>query len=175
MTLHFSACQAVPLKEELELLQKYVDIEQTRFGDRLTVSMHIDPETLDAQVPQLLLQPLVENAIRHGVAPNSRVGWIAIHAVRSGDDLSMEVRDSGNGLPPERLVALNRGVGLENTRARLEHLYRSSFRFAFTNLKEEFCVTVRIPFQLAPVEDRTERVNKRAPYDFEDPRRCRRR
>ncbi len=162
MTLHFSGCQAVPLKDELELLQKYVDIEQTRFGDRLTVSMHVDPETLDAQVPQLLLQPLVENAIRHGVAPNARAGWIAIHAVRAGDDLDIEVRDSGDGLPPDRLVALNRGVGLENTRARLEHMYRSSFRFAFTNLKEGFCVTVRIPFQIAPLEDRTEGVSTSA-------------
>jgi signal transduction histidine kinase len=162
MTLHSSACQAVPLKDELELLQKYVDIEQTRFGDRLTARMHIEPETLDAQVPQLLLQPLVENAIRHGVAPNSRPGWIAIHAERIGDDLSIEVRDSGNGLPPERLVALNRGVGLENTRARLEHMYPSSFRFGFTNLKEGFCVTVRIPFQIAPLEDQTGRMNTSA-------------
>ena len=162
MTLHVSGCQAVPLKEELELLQKYVDIEQTRFGDRLTVDMHIDPETLDAQVPQLLLQPLVENAIRHGVAPNSRPGWIAIHASRKGDDLTIEVRDSGNGLPPERLVALNRGVGLDNTRARLEHMYRSRFRFVFTNLKDGFCVTVGIPFQEGPLEDQSERVSSSA-------------
>jgi signal transduction histidine kinase len=162
MTLHVSGCQAVPLKEELELLQKYVDIEQTRFGDRLTVDMHIDPETLDAQVPQLLLQPLVENAIRHGVAPNSRPGWISIHASRRGDDLTIEVRDSGNGLPPERLVALNRGVGLDNTRARLEHMYRSRFRFVFTNLKDGFCVTVGIPFQDGPLEDQTEQVSTSA-------------
>jgi sensor histidine kinase YesM len=161
MTLHFTG-QAVPLKEELELLQKYVEIEQTRFGDRLTVTMHIDADTLDAQVPQLLLQPLVENAIRHGVGPNARPGWIAVHASRRGDDLEIDVRDSGNGLSPDRLVALNRGVGLENTRARLEHMYPSRFRFEFTNLKEGFSVTIGIPFQRTPLEGHAERVETSA-------------
>ena len=82
MTLHKSGIQEVPLKEELEVLEKYVEIEQTRFGNRLKIEMHIQPETLDAQVPSLLLQPLVENAIRHGIAPNARPGWIAVHASR---------------------------------------------------------------------------------------------
>ena len=77
MTLHTSSTQEVPLKEELDVLQKYLEIEQTRFGNRLSVEMHIEPETLDAQVPNLLLQPLVENAIRHGIAPHARPGWIA--------------------------------------------------------------------------------------------------
>ena len=83
MTLHTSGTQEVPLKDELDVLQKYLEIEQTRFGNRLRVDMHIEPETLDAQVPNLLLQPLVENAIRHGIAPNARPGWIAIHARRA--------------------------------------------------------------------------------------------
>ena len=82
--------------------------------------MHIEFEALDALVPNLLLQPLVENAIRHGIAPHSRPGWIAIHAAREGARLTIEIRDSGNGLPPDRLTALNRGVGLGNTRARLD-------------------------------------------------------
>ena len=148
MTLHTSGTQEVPLKDELDVLQKYVEIEQTRLGDRLHVNMHIHPETLDAQVPNLLLQPLVENAIRHGISPNARPGWIAIHAERTGSQLTIQIRDSGNGLPPDRLMALNRGVGLENTRARLEHLYRSAYQFAFSNLERGFCVTVRIPFQI---------------------------
>ena len=148
MTLHKSSIQEVPLKEELDVLQKYVEIEQTRFGDRLNVEMHIPPEVLDAQVPSLLLQPLVENAIRHGIAPNARPGWLAVHAQREGDELVLQVRDSGDGLPPERLMALNRGVGLDNTRSRLEHLYHGRYQFTFSNLERGFCVTIRIPFQV---------------------------
>jgi signal transduction histidine kinase len=147
MTLHKSGIQEVPLKEELDVLQKYVEIEQTRFGSRLNVEMHVQPEVLDAQVPSLLLQPLVENAIRHGIAPNTRPGWIAVHASRDDNDLLLQIRDSGDGLPPDRLMALNRGVGLDNTRARLEHLYRDRYEFTFSNLERGFCVTIRIPFQ----------------------------
>jgi len=147
MTLHKSGIQEVPLKEELDVLQKYVEIEQTRFGNRLNVEMDVQPETLDAQVPSLLLQPLVENAIRHGIAPNARPGWIAVQASRDHEELLLEIRDSGDGLPPDRLMALNRGVGLDNTRARLEHLYPHKYQFTFSNLERGFCVTIRIPFQ----------------------------
>jgi two-component sensor histidine kinase len=148
MTLHKSGIQEVSLKEELDVLQKYVEIERTRFGNRLNVEMHVQPETLDAQVPSLVLQPLVENAIRHGIAPNARPGWIAVHAERESDELVLQVLDSGDGLPPDRLMALNRGVGLDNTRARLEHLYRERFEFTFSNLERGFCVTIRIPFEV---------------------------
>src|SRR5262249_46824433 len=120
----------------------------TRFGNRLQVAMHIDPEVLDARVPNLLLQPLVENAVRHGIAPHLRPGSIAIHAAREASRLKIDIVDSGAGLPPDRLMALNRGVGLENTRARLEHLYPSQHRFTFSNLDDGFCVTVVIPFNL---------------------------
>ena len=146
MTLHKSGIQEVSLKEELDVLGKYVEIERTRFGNRLSVEMNVQPETLDAQVPNLVLQPLVENAIRHGVAPNARPGWIAVHAERDDRELVLQVLDNGDGLPPERLMALNRGVGLENTRARLAHLYRDRFEFSFSNLERGFCVTIRIPF-----------------------------
>jgi two-component system, LytTR family, sensor kinase len=146
MTLHKSGIQEISLKEELEVLQKYVEIERTRFGNRLNVEMHVQPETLDAQVPSLVLQPLVENAIRHGIAPNARPGWIAVHSSREGDELVLQVLDSGDGLPPDRLMALNRGVGLDNTRARLSHLYRDRFEFTFSNLERGFCVAIRIPF-----------------------------
>jgi signal transduction histidine kinase len=148
MTLHKSGIQEVSLKEELDVLGKYVEIERTRFGDRLTIDMRVQPETLDAQVPSLVLQPLVENAIRHGIAPNARPGCIAVHADRDDDELVLQVLDNGDGLPPDRLMALNRGVGLDNTRARLEHLYRDRFEFTFTNLERGFCVTIRIPFEV---------------------------
>jgi signal transduction histidine kinase len=148
MTLHTSGVQEVSLKEELEVLGKYLDIERTRFGNRLTIEMHVQPEALDARVPSLVLQPLVENAIRHGIAPNARPGWIAVYAQRDNRDLVLQVLDNGDGLPPERLTALNRGVGLENTRARLTHLHRDRFEFTFSNLERGFCVTIRIPFEM---------------------------
>lgn len=148
MTLHKSGIQEVSLKEELDVLGKYVEIERTRFGNRLTIDMQVQPETLDAQVPSLVLQPLVENAIRHGIAPNARPGWIAVHAERDNDELVLQVLDNGDGLPPDRLMALNRGVGLDNTRARLGHLYRDRFEFTFSNLERGLCVTIRIPFEV---------------------------
>jgi sensor histidine kinase YesM len=146
MTLHTSGTQVQSVKDELDVLQKYLEIEQTRFGSRLSIDMQIDPDTLDAQVPTLLLQPLVENAVRHGIAPNARPGWIAIHAKRATSRLVVDIRDSGDGLPPDRLMALNRGVGLNNTRARLQHLYQADFAFTFSNIDRGFCVTVSIPF-----------------------------
>jgi LytS/YehU family sensor histidine kinase len=149
MTLHGSAPQEVPLKRELDVLQKYLEIEQTRFGPRLSVTSRVAPETLDALVPNLLLQPLVENAVRHGIAPHARPGWIVIHAAREGAELHLAISDSGAGLPPDRLMALNRGVGLDNTRARLEHLYPLAHQFTFSNLDDGFCVRVVIPFRAA--------------------------
>jgi signal transduction histidine kinase len=150
MTLNTSGAEQVPLQEELEMLQKYLEIEQTRFGGRLTIKTDIEPETLDALVPYMLLQPLAENAIRHGVAPHARPGWVAIHTAHVGDQLEIEIRDSGNGLPPDRLDQLNQGVGLSNTRARLAHLYPDAFTFRFSNMVEGFCVTVAVPFKEYP-------------------------
>ena len=148
MTLHKSGIQEVSLKEELDVLEKYVEIERTRFGNRLTIDMQVQSEALDAQVPSLVLQPLVENAIRHGIAPNSRPGRITVSAERDDHDLVLQVLDNGDGLPPDRLMALNRGVGLDNTRARLEHLYRDRFEFSFSNLDRGFRVLIRIPFDV---------------------------
>ena len=153
MTLNKSNVQEVSLKEELDVLEKYVEIERTRFGNRLTIDMRVRPETLDAQVPSLVLQPLVENAVRHGIAPQARPGRITVSAERENGHLVLQVLDNGDGLPPERLMALNHGVGLENTRARLTHLYRDRFEFRFSNLDRGFCVLIRIPFEAhAPAE-----------------------
>jgi len=147
MALHSSDHQVVPLEQDLQSLRKYLDIEQTRLGSRLSVSWHIDPDTLDAEVPNLLLQPLVENAVRHGVSPHSRPGRITISARHTDDRLTVEVADNGYGVDPERLQALNSGVGLSNTRARLEHLYPSAHVFGFANTDAGFRVTVEIPFR----------------------------
>jgi two-component system, LytTR family, sensor kinase len=145
MALDSSNVQEVPLKEELEMLQKYLDIEQVRFGHRLTVVMRIEPAALAAQVPNFLLQPLVENAVRHGVAPHTRPGRVAIDARREGERLVLRIRDSGDGVAPHYLTLLNQGVGLTNTRARLDHLYRADHSFVFSN-EGGFCVAISIPF-----------------------------
>jgi len=146
MTLNTSNIQEVPLKEELELLQKYLDIEQTRFGNRLSVSMAIDPDTLAAQVPNFLLQPLVENAVRHGIAPRVEPSRLGISASRRANRLAIEIFNSGDGVPPHRLTLLNQGVGLANTRARLEHRYPNDHSLVFSNASPGFRVTVNIPF-----------------------------
>jgi two-component system LytT family sensor kinase len=139
--------QHVSLKDEIDFLQKYLEIEQKRFGDRLRVHMDIDPTTLDAAVPNLLLQPLVENAVKHGVAPRIGGGQIEVIAARTGGDLRMIVRDNGAGMSLQALDAFNTGVGLSNTRARLEHLYGPRHSFSFeTPAGGGFEVTISVPF-----------------------------
>ena len=146
-----STAQEVSVKQEIEILQSYLAIEQTRFRDRLSVTMDVDPGVLDARVPHLLLQPLVENAVRHGIAPRARPGRIDVRVFRHGEQLRLEVQDSGDGLPPDKLLALNDGVGLSNTRARLGHLYGTDHRFAFENLTGGgFQVSIGIPFHTGP-------------------------
>lgn len=154
-----SNAQEVSVKQEIEILQSYLAIEQTRFRDRLSVTIDVDPAVLDARIPHLLLQPLVENAVRHGIAPRARPGRIDIGVFQKGGRLEVEVRDSGDGLPPDRLLAMNDGVGLGNTRARLAHLYGSAYRFSFANLHGGgFQVSVSIPFHVGPLAVDAERA-----------------
>ena len=110
----------VPLSTELELVRRYLDVEQSRLGDRLRVEMAIDGDALKARVPALLLQPLVENAVRHAVAPREEGGRIAIGAARHDGRLRLTVEDDGPGLSPS---SRDDGVGLSNTRERLVHTY----------------------------------------------------
>jgi len=151
MTFSRSGGALVPLHEELEFLRKYLEIEQTRFQDRLTVGYEIDPDTLDAAVPRLILQPLVENAIKHGVAPRTGPGTIRIAARRDGDVLHLEVRDNGAGLSGAVRAELRGGIGLSNTRARLECFYGSAQRLAFSDAGHGLTVELSFPFQLAPL------------------------
>ena len=137
----------VTLKEEIDFLQKYLDIEQTRFQDRLTVSVSVDPEGLDGEVPRMILQPLVENAIKHGIAGRNGGNQIHISAGRDGDRLWMQVRDNGVGLQVGTLKALRTGVGLSNTRARLDCLYGRLYRLEFTDRHGGLSVLIEIPFQ----------------------------
>lgn len=119
--------QEVSLQQELKLLQLYLSIEQIRFGNRLTVKMDVAPNTLEAQVPNLVLQPLVENAIRHGIEPRARPGCIELRAQRQDDRLSLVVSDDGAGVGANGTI--KEGVGLSNTRARLRELYGAAHRF----------------------------------------------
>jgi two-component system, LytTR family, sensor kinase len=121
MTLETAGLQEVPFKKELEFLGHYLDIEQTRFQDRLKVEMAIEPETLDGLVPSMILQPLVENSVRHGVAPRPEGGCIKIKAWRDNSLLRLEVEDDGPGLAGD--APLKERVGLSNTRARVSNLY----------------------------------------------------
>src|SRR5262249_16224438 len=120
------------LRQELEILERYLEIEQIRFQDRLTVRMQVDPAALDALAPQLFFQPLVENAIRHGVAERETGEVIEIRAQRREGRRRREVRDNGPGLSVagENLIE---GVGLSNTRSRLGYLYGSDSRFDVRN------------------------------------------
>ena len=140
--------QEIPLKQELEFLAKYLEIEQMRFHDRLSVQMQIAPETLDASVPNMILQPLVENAIKHGIAPRSSGGRVDINAVRSNGHLSIEVTDDGLGVPFGDLENLPEGVGLSNTRRRLRHLYGDKHEFALKTVGTGgVTVNLVIPFR----------------------------
>ena len=137
----------VSLKEEIDFLQKYLDIEQTRFQDRLTVHVNVEPDALDGEVPRMILQPIVENAIKHGIAGRQGGNQIQIMAGRDGDRLWMQVRDNGGGLQVRTLKALRTGVGLSNTRARLECLYGRHYRLEFTDKHGGLSVLIAIPFQ----------------------------
>ncbi len=144
ITLDNVNAQEVTLRREVEFLKCYLDIERIRFGRRLTTDLRIPPETLDAEVPNLILQPLVENAIRHGVATRSAPGRIAVSAWRENGTLRMRVEDNGPGL---RAGGTKEGLGLGNTRARLSQLYGLEGRLELSNAPDGgFVVTLGIPF-----------------------------
>ena len=147
ITLEHLGQQEVALEAELAALSKYLQIERTRFADRLVVRFDVQPETLETRVPSLLLQPLVENAIKHGVARKAGPGHIDISARREGDKLWLEVRDDGVGLSEDALTALQKGIGVSTTRARLQHLFGADFRFEFHRLAQGLAVVVALPWR----------------------------
>jgi signal transduction histidine kinase len=147
MTLDNVGRPEVTLKSELDFVAKYLEIEQMRFADRLIVRFDIQPETLDALVPTLLLQPLIENAIKHGVARKSGAGHIDVEARADGDKLRIEVTDDGQGLTEDALTALQKGLGVSTTRARLLHRFGADFRFEFHRQVEGLKVVVALPLR----------------------------
>ena len=144
--LKSESSQEICLRDELEFLRGYLEIEQMRFQDRLTVDFEVDNETLDAQIPNLILQPLVENAIRHGIAPLATAGKILIESRRENGFVELIVSDNGNGL---NSVSNNSGgIGLKNTRERLEKLYGERQKFeTISGTEGGFVVRIKIPYQ----------------------------
>lgn len=146
LTLEHSEEQTVPLRQEIEFLEKYLEIEQVRFQDRLMVDFSIEPAALSAEVPHLILQPIVENAIRHAIAPRAARGLIRINGTQSDGFVRLEVRDNGPGLRSGGDFE-TKGLGLKNVRARLKQLYGSCFTLRLLNNSEGgLTVFLEIPF-----------------------------
>jgi len=151
MTLESDATQVTTLSRELEFANGYLEIEKVRFEERLRVVLEIAPDTLDAQVPTLLLQPLVENAVKHGVSKRSEGGEIRISAAHDDRKLYLKIKDSGPGLGDGGSFEQKAGVGLRATRDRLETLYGNEQSLDIRELPErgvEVCVS--IPFRTEP-------------------------
>jgi two-component system, LytTR family, sensor kinase len=149
LTLDNSGAQEVTLQEELEFLRCYLEIEQVRFQDRLTVQMQIDPETLEAMVPNLILQPIVENAIRHGVIEGVGKGHIEVHSSRTNGSLRLRVTDNGPGLRSvhQSNQPNKQGLGFSLTRERLQRLYSDSQQFRLQDAPGGgLQVTLEIPY-----------------------------
>jgi two-component sensor histidine kinase len=145
--------QEIPLAQELEFIGGYISIEQKRFGERLRVEQSVPDELMKALVPALILQPLVENAIRHGIEPRRGPGLISLEAKQEDKHLHLIVRDNGRGLPGADLnSSVRRGIGLANTQARLQGLYGQDQSFSFGKAEPQGCrVDIHLPFHLEPV------------------------
>ena len=151
LSLEHADRQEIALDQELAFIDRYIQLQLVRFADRLDVQVRVDPEVIAAAVPTFLLQPLVENAIRHGTSRLSAAGTIEVGAWRSGERLQVRVRDNGPGLPEGWTLERNTGIGLGNTRARLEHLYgRDEYSLDVTRDGERgTCVDVTFPYRIA--------------------------
>ena len=146
--------QEIPLAQELEFIGAYMSIEQKRFGERLRLEQSVPDELMKALVPALILQPLVENAIRHGIEPRRGPGLISIEAKQEDKHLHLIVRDNGRGLPGADLnSSVRRGIGLANTQARLKGLYGQDQSFSFGRAEPQGCrVDIHLPFHLGVVD-----------------------
>jgi LytS/YehU family sensor histidine kinase len=146
-SLEHSEAQEMTLTAELKMLDHYLAIQRVRFEDHFQLRMEIAPDTLQAAVPSLILQPLVENAIRHGVAHSTSLVRVSIRAVREMDDLHLQVIDDGPGLPAGWKLDAHGGVGLTNTKQRLEQLYPARYQFEVNNSASGgVTVKITLPF-----------------------------
>jgi two-component system LytT family sensor kinase len=149
-TLDNSGKQEVRLGEELEWLELYLKLQQMRFSDRLQISIEAAPQTLDVLVPNLITQPVVENAIRHGLASRVAPGLVSLTAQRVGERLELRIRDDGVGLPEDWRLETNQGLGLANTSARLRQLFGTDFKLEVHNREQGGVeALISIPLKLA--------------------------
>jgi LytS/YehU family sensor histidine kinase len=138
--------QVVPLREEMQFLQKYLDIQKVRFADRLKLNLDVPEEFLASPVPSLILQPIVENAIKHGISKEARGGWIRVSAFRSNGFLNFRVYNDGAKLASDWQSA-HSGVGIANLQNRLRMLYGENFEFSLHNHAAGVEVLLSVPFQ----------------------------
>jgi hypothetical protein len=150
LSLDCGDVQCVPFKDELNALQLYLDIQQARFGKRFSVEMRIDPNTLQAYVPHLILQPLVENAFNHGIAKLATGGLLTICAERRDGMIRLQIMDNGPGSGKD--ASHGKGIGLRNTRARLQTLYGETAKLKIADSEQGFTVEVFFPFMSAAEE-----------------------
>lgn len=149
------------LEDELALIRRYLEIEQVRFGERLRIDWRIDEHAMPGLVPPLILQPVVENALRHGLWPLPDGGELAITARRVAGDLEIEVVDQGVGLPPGFAIGGGRGVGLANVRARLDRMYGGAAALdVAAGDPRGVRVRLRLPFRLEPRFDAPARAGR---------------
>lgn len=145
ITMAHTGAPQTTLRKEVSFIERYLEIEKIRFRSRLEVTIAIDEDALDGQIPSLILQPVVENAVRHGIEPHARIGRIELRGVRQNGQLILTVFDNGGGIPsggPKK-----EGIGLSNTRARLTELYGARQQFELVNRPEGgLCVRMEIPF-----------------------------
>ena len=147
LTLETADRPEIPVAEELEFVRRYLEIEEVRFGSRLRVTIDAKPEAMSGMVPALLLQPLVENAVKHGVLASEQGGSVSVSAARNNGALVLCVADDGPGMPKGPIV---HGIGLSNTAARLRELYGNDSRFSMApSSPSGLSVTIKIPFRPA--------------------------
>ena len=146
--------QETSLAQELDFIRAYISIEQKRFGDRLRLEHRVPEDLKNAVIPALLLQPLVENAIRHGIEPQRSPGLITIEVKQEGKHLRLIVQDNGKGMLAQNCnIQPQRGIGLANTRARLEGLYGQDQQFSFGAAEPHGCrVEIRLPLHTEPMQ-----------------------
>lgn len=152
-SLHNVGVQEVSLREELDFLKQYLEIEQTRFENRLRVKFFIEPDVLDLFVPNLILQPIVENAVHYAVAKQAKGGSIEISARQVRGKLHLSVADDGPGVPPDFTLAAREGVGLRTSRERLQQLYGEGHRLTIANKAPKgLQVSIEMPLRPATLE-----------------------
>jgi hypothetical protein len=161
LAMSHSGAPMSTVREEIAFLEKYLEIERIRFRDRLAVRFEVAADVLDARVPSLVLQPIAENAVRHGIEPHARPGMVEVRATRVDDELVLTVTDNGSGLQQGAAGFAREGIGISNTRARLTEIHGKRHRFELHNQSAGgLRVTIAVPFERTGVAEHAVMVSK---------------